>query len=335
MGDKMKKIFLICSMLLVCLFMSGCGNSPNVDVVKKIKDNIEGSNNYYLTGKLELLNSEDIYKYDIQVSYKKDNNFKVYLKNTINNHEQVILRNKDGVYVLTPALNKSFKFQSEWPYNNSQSYLLQSLLKDMENENVKVEEKNNMYIITTPVNYSNNKELVNQQIIVTKDYEIKEVNVFDENNNVSIKMSFDMIDLNKSFNDEYFNLENNQYTTDVVNTVSKIENITYPLYIPSNTYLSDKQVLEIDDGERVILTFAGESPFMLIQETATKQEEFTTIPVYGEPYLFADSVGTLSEQSVSWISNGIEYYVTSETLDKEELLNVAKSMGSLPVANVK
>ena len=74
---------------------------------------------------------------------------------------------------------------------------------------------------------------------------------------------------------------------------------------------------------------------MLIQETATKQEEFTTIPVYGEPYLFADSVGTLSEQSVSWISNGIEYYVTSETLDKEELLNVAKSMGSLPVANVK
>ena len=38
------------------------------------------------------------------------------------------------VIVLTPSLNKSFKFQSDWPYNSSQSYILQPLLEDMENE---------------------------------------------------------------------------------------------------------------------------------------------------------------------------------------------------------
>ena len=40
----------------------------------------------------------------------------------------IILRNSEGIYVLTPSLNKSFKFQSEWPYNSSQTYLLQTLL---------------------------------------------------------------------------------------------------------------------------------------------------------------------------------------------------------------
>ena len=38
------------------------------------------------------------------------------------------------VRVLTPSLNKSFKFQSDWPYNNSQVYLLQTLLSDIQVE---------------------------------------------------------------------------------------------------------------------------------------------------------------------------------------------------------
>jgi len=41
------------------------------------------------------------------------NSLRVSLKNKTNNHEQIILKNSDGVYVLTPSLNKSFKFQSD------------------------------------------------------------------------------------------------------------------------------------------------------------------------------------------------------------------------------
>ena len=43
----------------------------------------------------------------------------------------------DGVYVLTPSLNKSFKFQSDWPYENSQIYLLNALIKDIEKDSKK------------------------------------------------------------------------------------------------------------------------------------------------------------------------------------------------------
>ena len=80
------------------------------------------------------MNNEDSHKYNIDVAYKEEDNFRVSLKNKTNNHEQIILKNSEGVFVLTPSLNKSFKFQSEWPYNNSQSYLLQTLVNDIKND---------------------------------------------------------------------------------------------------------------------------------------------------------------------------------------------------------
>ena len=36
---------------------------------------------------------------------------------------QIILRNEEGVFVLTPALNKSFRFQSDWPQNSSRLFI--------------------------------------------------------------------------------------------------------------------------------------------------------------------------------------------------------------------
>ena len=331
----MKKKCLLVLSLLVFLF-TGCGKERNDDLVLKLKDKINNLDSYYVEGELALYNNEDKYSYDVFVSYKKDNNFKVLLKNKVNNHEQIILRNNDGVYVLTPSLNKSFKFQSEWPYNNSQSYLPQIIIKDIEEDKTKEIIKNDdEYIIKTKANYSNNKELILQEIMVDKDYNIKEVNVMDDKGNIGIKMKFIKFEENKDFNDNEFKIEENMQTEEKVEETSKIENITYPLYIPENTFLSNKEVINLDNGERVILTFNGESPFMLIEETVSKEENFITIPTIGEPCLFVDTVGTIGDKSVSWISNGIEYYVTSETMKSDDLLNIARSMGAMPVAQTK
>ena len=136
----MKKIFLC--LILICLILTGCGKKDEKTVLKEFGDKVNKTNSYYLSGKMELLNNEDVYNYNIGVSYEKDDHYKIELTNVINDHKQVILRNEDGVYIVTPSLNKSFKFQSEWPYNNSQSYLYQAILNDIENDDeASVEEK--------------------------------------------------------------------------------------------------------------------------------------------------------------------------------------------------
>ena len=127
----MKKLYLLLGIML--LLVCGCGKYSEKDVVKDLENKIKKADSYKLTGELQVLNNDDVYNYDIEVSHKKDNYYKVSLTNKANDHTQVILKNDDGVYILTPSLNKSFKFQSDWPYSNSQIYLLSALVDDINN----------------------------------------------------------------------------------------------------------------------------------------------------------------------------------------------------------
>lgn len=383
----MKKKLLFLIMIIGVFAISGCGKNSESDVIKDLTKKINDSKAYYVDGTLEIVNNEDVYTYNVNVSYKEKDNYKVSLVNTVNNHEQIILRNSDGVYVVTPRINKSFKFQSDWPYNNSQVYLLGPLLDDITNDaNRTFEKVDDGFKIIVAANYPNNSKLVKQEILLDKSNNIKKVTVFDNNGTAQITMKFNKIDLNSKFNDNYFDLkqiidikedntdnttnrENNSdenknttdnkvednSTTENNNTnvnennntnenknedkkssetkqTSSIEDVIYPMYIPTNTYLSNKEKVSKDDGERLILTFDGDNPFMLIEETVTYEKEHLIVPTYGELEVMASTVAIVNDNSVNWIDNNIEYYVVSDKLSKQELLNIARSISVLPVS---
>lgn len=383
----MKKKLLFLIMIIGVFAISGCGKNSESDVIKDLTKKINDSKAYYVDGTLEIVNNEDVYTYNVNVSYKEKDNYKVSLVNTVNNHEQIILRNSDGVYVVTPRINKSFKFQSDWPYNNSQVYLLGPLLDDIANdENRTFEKVDDGSKIIVAANYPNNSKLVKQEILLDKSNNIKKVTVFDNNGTAQITMKFNKIDLNSKFNDNYFDLkqiidikedntdnttnrENNSdenknttdnkvednSTTENNNTnvnennntnenknedkkssetkqTSSIEDVIYPMYIPTNTYLSNKEKVSKDDGERLILTFDGDNPFMLIEETVTYEKEHLIVPTYGELEVMASTVAIVNDNSVNWIDNNIEYYVVSDKLSKSELLDIARSISVLPVS---
>lgn len=383
----MKKKLLFLIMIIGVFAISGCGKNSESDVIKDLTKKINDSKAYYVDGTLEIVNNEDVYTYNVNVSYKEKDNYKVSLVNTVNNHEQIILRNSDGVYVVTPRINKSFKFQSDWPYNNSQVYLLGPLLDDITNDvNRTFEKVDDGSKIIVAANYPNNSKLVKQEILLDKSNNIKKVTVFDNNGTAQITMKFNKIDLNSKFNDNYFDLkqiidikedntdnttnrENNSdenknttdnkvednSTTENNNTnvnenkntnenknedkkssetkqTSSIEDVIYPMYIPANTYLSNKEKVSKDDGERLILTFDGDNPFMLIEETVTYEKEHLIVPTYGELEVMASTVAIVNDNSVNWIDNNIEYYVVSDKLSKSELLNIARSISVLPVS---
>ncbi len=397
----MKKIFFI-GLIFSLFFLTGCGKYTEKTIVKELNKKVNSITGYHVQGSMEIYNGDDAYKYDVTSSYENDN-YRVSLINKANNHEQIILRNSDGVYVLTPSLNKSFKFQSNWPENNSQVYIVQSVLVDInEDKNVKLEEKDGNYILTAKVNHSNNKNLSSQKIYLDKKLNFTKIEVFDESGNKQIKMVFDSIDTKATFNNKYFstsenmkasvsenanaNINSNESSTESTNTkdetsadnkdeirnnnssadtkstdsnnrnenlensessrntnettnsstnkkdatTSILEESVYPMYLPSGTYLSDEESVSKDDGNRVILTFAGESPFILVEEAVSKSDEMEVIPVYGEPTIILDSVAALSDSSVNFISNGIEYYIASESLTKQQILQVAESISTLP-----
>lgn len=336
-----KKVLYI---LLFGLFvLGGCGKIDEKDIIKEFSKKIDSSDSYYIEGKLDIVNNEDVYTYDVKVSYSKKDNYKVELVNIVNNHEQIILRNSDGVYVVTPRINKSFKFQSDWPYNNSQVYLLGPILEDINSDDEKqfVEDPDGYKVIVS-ANYPNNPKLVKQEVLFDKNSNIKRVTVIDNDGNAQITMKFDKVDLNSKFNNNHFDLKEiidikedndiNNSTNNETKETSSIDDIIYPMYLPVNTYLSNTEKVNKDNGERLILTFDGDNPFMLIEETLSYEEEHLIVPTYGELELMASTVAIVNENSVNWIDNSIEYYVVSDKLSKSELLEIARSISVLPVS---
>ncbi len=324
----------MCCVFLLC----GCGKVDDKDVIKELEKNINNKVGYKLNGTLEILNNDEVYVYDISVGHKKDDYYKVVLTNQSNNHSQVILKNDDGVFILTPSLNKSFKFQSDWPYNNSQIYLLDKVLDDINNDaEYKFKKTDKGFEIINKVNYPNNKNLVKEKIVLDDKYNIKKIYVYDADDLICMKMVFDDIDYSPKFSNDYFEIDEIMSTFEIeeVKETSIFEETMYPLFIPDGTKLTNEERIKTDFGERVILTFEGDKSFLLVEETASVEEEFTIIPTFGEPYQLMDTLGVMTDTSLSWTSNGVEYYLISEVMEKDELIEVAQSIYELPVTSIK
>ena len=332
----MKK-YLIVLLGVLCLF--GCGKADQSNVKDEFVKNISKKNSYLVKGTMNIISNEDTFSYNVTVA-KSNDNYRVNLVNTINNHEQVILRSNNEVYVVTPSLNKSFKFQSEWPDNGSQAYLLNSLVNDINNNSEsKAEADGDGFVISSKVNYPNNANLVSEKIYLDKKSNLKKVEVLDKDGKVKITVNYTSIDFKPTFKDDYFKLESliDEECCKDKETSALMDDIVYPLYLPSNTYLSTKDTVNTESGNRVILTFTGDSPFTLIEEKTVANSEFEIIPVYGEPLMLSETMGALSSNSLYFTSNNVDFYLSSDKLSGNELLTIAESItgSSLSVSGEK
>ena len=368
----MKKLLLL---FISIILLTGCGSVDKDKLVSTFKDKVESSKSYTIDSMMEIYNAEDTFTYNIKVSYMDDDYFKVDMVNTLSNHEQVILRNNDEVYVVTPSLNKSYKFVSEWPYNSSQSYILNTLVKDIdEASEVVFAEEEDGYSLKVPVNYPNNSNLSYEVMLFDKDMDLKIVHVYDTEDIVAIKVQFNKIDYKANLKEEDFDVEKlideNCCNTDVNNKTenknttnggnkdtsekndtmdnknetdidkedknktdqnkssetSALQDIIYPLYVPANTFLKDKETVNTETGDRVILTFNGDKNFILIEETSKVNNEFEVIPVYGDPMMLSNTIGALSTNSLSWTADNVDYYLASNDLSTSEILTIADSL---------
>ena len=328
----MKKILLF--LVIISLFVTGCGKNGQSSVTNTILKKYNKGSGYKLKGDLEIINNDDVYNYHVNSFYDKRKGFyKVVLTNKSNDFKQIILKNSDGVYLLTPSMNKSFKFNSDWPYNNSQIYLYDTIINDIKNDNdKKFEYKDNKYIFNTKANYSNNVKLSNQKLIFDSNYLLKQVDIYDRDNNLCMKLTVDKISFSPKFDKDFFELDNDYSNENTKETMS-VDDIIYPLFLPNGTKLVDEKKISKDNGERVIMTYDGEKNFLLVEETMDVFNDLTIIPSSGEPFQLMDTIGVINDNSLSWFSGGMEYYLVSEVMDQDELIEIAQSI--VGVSSVK
>lgn len=293
--------------------------------ISKYKKLLSDSSMYKLTGDMEIVSNEEVYDYTVTVDYMEGDYYKATLENRDSDHKQIILKNENGVFVVTPSLNKSFKFQSEWPYNSSQSYILSSLLKDLENDsNVVFEEKDEKYILSSTVNYPNNSSLVSQKITFNREMVPEKVEVYNKEGIANITFKISKIDFKPKFDENNFEVESTSEEVDNKN-VGSIDQVLYPMYLPIGTKLQSEETVKTNNSERIILTFTGDKSFTLIEEVSKTPKEFEVTSTSGELVFYENVLGSLTDTSINWSMNGKDYYIIGDNLTNEELLKVAAS----------
>ncbi|MEG1306183.1 MAG: outer membrane lipoprotein carrier protein LolA, partial [Bacilli bacterium] len=95
----MKKIFLMLALSVSLFTLTGCNKFNDKDAISKLKTDNKKTTSYIITADMEIMSNEEKYTYDVSVNYKEGPLYKVILTNKNNSHTQIILKNKDGVYV--------------------------------------------------------------------------------------------------------------------------------------------------------------------------------------------------------------------------------------------
>lgn len=287
--------------------------------------------NYQLVCQMEMLENDELKSYQVTSTYaniKDKDYYKVELYDKSLNQSQVIVRNQEGVFVLTPSLNQAFQFQSDWPHNSPKPYIYQSLLsfiKDNKREKVK-----DGYIISGEITYENDERIHSQEIKFDKDLKPIYVSVFDQDGREIIKVNVSSFQTNQkieanAFESQTIMKENQKHY--------KSANASLPLYPVAlmGSVLENEKVSTIDDTTNHILKFVGDKSFTIVETASSSKEDLDIEYVNSEMIDMINGFAYVQDNQMTYVSSGVVSSLYSNDLSQKEMLAVLSSMQSTQV----
>ncbi|WP_028593243.1 outer membrane lipoprotein-sorting protein [Paenibacillus assamensis] len=207
----MRRILWVLAIVLSCaLFLAGCGQKDATSVVKDLDQKMSKLESYAGIGTMTLYSGQQPLEYQVEVWYQNPSYYRIELKNAKKDVSQIVLRNDEGVFVLTPSLKKSFRFQSDWPDNQGQVYLYQTLIHSiLADKAPQFTEEGDSFVFEVAANYQTDS-LVRQKIwLDQQSYAPKQVQVTDAESRVVVEMKFKQFDFSKKFEKDAFDMQRN------------------------------------------------------------------------------------------------------------------------------
>ncbi|RYL87817.1 outer membrane lipoprotein carrier protein LolA [Sporolactobacillus sp. THM7-4] len=327
----MKKWAMFIAIVLILAVLSGCGAKSQKDVVDDLGKKVEKMNSYQTNATMTFEHNGKKQVYKANISFMRPYFYRVALSDGNKENKQMILRNRDGVFVLTPELNKSYRFESDWPNNRSQAYLYHSLAKDILNDpEPGFQAKENGYVFKTKTNY-NTTELANQQISLKKDLTPSDVRIMDKDQNVIVTVTFKNFKVNPSLNKSIFDVKKNMTAarigeTETTSAAKDNFQVMYPTARIKGTVLSAMKPETTEAGEKYVLQYSGKKPFTLIESKSRVSSSSVPTFASGDPANLGFAIGSSNNRTLSWSYGGTDYFLASEKLTQEELIAIAQSV---------
>jgi outer membrane lipoprotein-sorting protein len=341
--------------LVLAAILSGCGSKDATSIVKDLDKVMDKMESYQGSGTMTLHTGQQPLNYKVEVWYQKPNYYRIALTNEKRDITQIVLRNDEGVFVLTPSLGKSYRFQSDWPENQGQVYLYQTLVKSIQYDNSRLfTTDKDAYVFDVMAGNYHNGSFARQKIWLAKDnYAPRHVEVTDTNHNVMVEVQFDNFEFDKKFESSAFDMSRNMAPSSGTNPPTSIEPDTDPSApledqgatapepearedvvmvepdpdaLPEGVSLKDTQDVQLGDTTGVMLRYTGTYDFTIL-ERAAKDE--AALQMEGIALDLGFTMGHLSgdeTRTLTWSYDGVEYRLTTVDLPQEDMVRIAQSM---------
>lgn len=358
---RMRRITWTLAMVMcVVILLVGCGKKDASDVIADLDKTMNKLESYEGSGTMILHTGVKPQEYSVDVWYQSPSYYRIALKNSTKDVTQIVLKNDEGVFVLTPHLNKSFRFQSDWPEKQGQAYLYHTLVQSiLQDKNRQFTTDNDTYVFDVVSNLQNHS-LVRQRIwLDMEDYAPIRMEASDAESNVLLEVKFSSFVFNKKFDEDSFDMERNMMSyelqsvatigdgdleTDVsagvdVDTngtdtgkeeeakkVSKSFGILIPTYLPEGVVTKDISDIKLGGEQGVLLRYEGEYNFTLFEARPTERG---VSALNGTMVDLGFTLGTLlgdKQKTLTWIDQGVEFRLTSGDLPVDEMVKIVQSL---------
>ncbi len=325
-----KKYILIASSIVLILGVGLLFKMKSHSFKDAMKD-VSKMKSYEFVSQMEMIENDELKSYQVTTTYAcidDQEYYKVELYDKSINLAQIIVRNKEGVFVLTPSLNQAFQFQSDWPNNSPKPYIYHSLITFLkENKHEKIKEG---YQVIGDIVFENDKRIKTQEIIFDKSLYPVRVLLCDENGETIVKQETTSFkpDIEVSVED---------FKSDVLmkadkNAYNQVSSLL-PMYPVSlmGSVLEKEEVSSIDETTNHILRFSGDKTFTIVQSPMNMSEEIEVTKIQGDMIELLDGFAYENQGMMTLIKTGTVCSIYSNDLSKEEKLSVLSSMQSSAV----
>ena len=312
------------TILLIAVLLVVLRPASFTSTLQKQVDKMDG---YVLKGDMEISKGENLKTYALEVGYHKGDvqQFKVSLTDKELNQEQQILKNKDGVFVITPSLNQIFKFEGDWPLNTPKPYLLQTMNDIVQQKDTKIKKEKEGYLISAKVNYPSRQSYHHEDMHFDKDGKIQWLQIYNEDNVVELKIVFNKVEYNTNFEKDYFKTPTTLEKEKSTSAIAEEDLPLYPVQVFSSK-LENTSVVSSGGETRHILEYSGDKDFTVIETKKKASDETQTVIMPLDMMDSMELIGFYDGSHMSVMYDNVEFSVYSEDLEPEEMMDVISSM---------
>lgn len=323
----MKRFAMIC-LLVCCSLFASCNKGVSIENAKsKIVEYINDLDSYQISGTMEVVRNDNTVSFDVEVAYLAPDFYRVSFITQGSQNEQIIVKNSDGVFVLTPALNKEFKFESTWPLNSSHAYLLGSIVKDIVNDSettCAIEDE--MFVLKASISHKTNQNLTYMKFYCNKETlePIKTV-FYNSSDEPCIRVTFKTFKTDCNLDGSYFNVEKimTEKTTSLgEGTVLEASGrMTSDYSVDGNSL-----VLNTNKEDTTIICYSGNKPYTIISTKINKDNPLTYVRLYDDFEFMKTGLLAIDANSITYFYLDQEITIVSSFLTIEEMINIAESI---------